>query len=110
MKSLEDIAAFNIEHADLELPEGSSIRRFECCTWLNCHAHYPNQNAILDAMNNKFTHADNEAAKSTLHKAALEDGVRRIMEENKLDAIIGPTDGPMASMAAAIGKMTLSGP
>lgn len=27
MKSLEDIANFNIEHADLELPEGNSTRR-----------------------------------------------------------------------------------
>lgn len=26
MKSLEDIAKFNVEHADLELPEGSSTR------------------------------------------------------------------------------------
>ncbi|KAB5583446.1 amidase signature domain-containing protein [Coniochaeta sp. 2T2.1] len=86
MKSLEDIAQFNIEHADLELPED-----------------YPNQNAILDAINHKITPAEYEAAKATLQKEALENGVRRIMEENKLDAIIGPTDGPLASIAAAIG-------
>ena len=35
MKSLEDIATFNTEHADLELPEGSLTRRFEYCMWLN---------------------------------------------------------------------------
>ncbi|KAK4150380.1 amidase signature domain-containing protein [Chaetomidium leptoderma] len=86
MKSLEDIANFNIEHADLELPED-----------------YPNQNAILDALNHKFTRTDYEAAKATLQKEALENGVRRIMEEGRLDAIIGPTDGPLASISAAIG-------
>ncbi|KAK4145836.1 amidase signature domain-containing protein [Dichotomopilus funicola] len=86
MKSLEDIANFNIEHADLELPED-----------------YPNQNAILDALHHKFKCTDYEAAKTTLQKEALENGVRRIMEENRLDAIIGPTDGPLASISAAIG-------
>lgn len=30
------------------------------------------------------------------------------MEENKLDAIIGPTDGPLASISAAIGKIPRS--
>ncbi|KAK1833216.1 amidase signature domain-containing protein [Podospora conica] len=86
MKSMEDIAKFNIDHADLELPED-----------------YPNQNAILDALNHSITAADYEAAKATLHREALENGVRRVMDESKLDAIIGPTDGPLASIAAACG-------
>ncbi|KAK3361720.1 amidase signature domain-containing protein [Lasiosphaeria ovina] len=86
MKTLEDIAKFNIDHADLELPED-----------------YPNQNAILDALNHKFTRADYEAAKATLQREALENGVQRLMKENRLDAIIGPTDGPLASISAAIG-------
>lgn len=86
MKSLEDIAKFNVEHADLELPED-----------------YPNQNAILDAINHDFTSADYEAAKATFQTEALEKGVQKVMEENKLDSIIGPTDGPLASISAAIG-------
>ncbi|KAH6613403.1 amidase signature domain-containing protein [Chaetomium tenue] len=86
MKSLEDIATFNMEHADLEFPED-----------------YPNQNALLDALNHKLTRTDYETAKVTLQKEGLENGVRRVMEEGRLDAIIGPMDGPLASIAAAIG-------
>ncbi|KAI1120424.1 hypothetical protein F5Y10DRAFT_258363 [Nemania abortiva] len=54
-------------------------------------------------MSHSYTSADHEAAKVRLQKEALENGVQRIMEENKLDAIIGPTDGPLASISAAIG-------
>ncbi len=36
MKSLEDIAKFNIEHADLELPEGGSTRRPLLCDHWSC--------------------------------------------------------------------------
>jgi hypothetical protein len=109
-KSLEDIAKFNIEHADLELPEGASTRCppiTRLLVVLTRQADYPNQNAILDALNHKFTRIDYEAAKATLQKEALEHGVLRVMKEGRLDAIVGPTDGPLASIAAAIGKRTL---
>ncbi|KAK3358282.1 amidase signature domain-containing protein [Lasiosphaeria ovina] len=69
MKTLEDIAKFNIDHADLELPE----------------------------------------AQATLQREALENGVQRLMKENRLDAIIGPTDGPLASISAAIVKTSRNG-
>ncbi|KAI0109049.1 amidase signature domain-containing protein [Nemania sp. FL0031] len=86
MKSLEDIRDFNTEHSDLELPED-----------------YPNQNAILDAINHTYTPVDYEVAKETLRREALENGAERIMKENNLDAIIGLMDGPLASISAAIG-------
>ncbi|KAI0876849.1 amidase signature domain-containing protein [Hypoxylon argillaceum] len=91
--TLDDIANFNIKHADLELP-----------------ADYPNQNAILDAMNHNYTPANYEEAKATLQKEALQNGVQKIMEANKLDAIFGPTDGPLASISAAIGGPIASMP
>jgi len=50
---------------------------------------------------------DCEAAKSTLQKEALENGVRSFMEESKLDAIIGLTDGLLSGIAAAIRKITI---
>ncbi|KAB5585672.1 amidase signature domain-containing protein [Coniochaeta sp. 2T2.1] len=54
------------------------------------HADYPNQNAILDVMNHKITPAEYEAAKATLQKEALENGVRRIMEESKRSSATMP--------------------
>jgi len=68
---------------------------------------YPNQNAILSALNHKFTSADYEEAKATLQREALENGVQRLREESRPNAIIGPTDGPLASISAAIGKSNL---
>lgn len=59
----------------------------------------------MDAINHDFTSADYEAAKATFQTEALEKGVQKVMEENKLDSIIGPTDGPLASISAAIGKL-----
>lgn len=56
-------------------------------------------------MNHNYTPADYEEAKATLQKEALQNGVQKIMEANKLDAIFGPTDGPLASISAAMGKM-----
>ena len=70
-------------------------------------ADYPNQNAILDALNHQLTRTDYAAAKATLQKEALKNGVLRVMEEGRLDAIVGPTDGPLASISAAIGKKAI---
>ena len=111
MKSLEDIAKFNIEHADLELPEGSSTRRppyYPIIGRANSSSRLPQPKCYPRcALNHKLTRTDYEAAKSTLQKEALENGVLRVMEEGRLDAIVGPTDGPLASISAAIGKKAI---
>jgi hypothetical protein len=107
-KTLEDIAKFNVEHADLELPKCYSTRHPSLSTKsrLTRQTDYPNQNSIVEIINHNFTPADYEAAKATLKKEALENGVGKVMEEHKPDAIIGPTDGRLASIAAAIGKFS----
>jgi len=87
MNSLEDIINFNIEHADLELPE-----------------EYPNQNVLLKAANHNITSSEYNEAKSLLQKNALREGLEKVMKQNNLDAVIGPSDGPLASIAAMCGS------
>ncbi|PVH76796.1 amidase signature enzyme [Cadophora sp. DSE1049] len=86
MKTIQDIVDFNLQHADLELPED-----------------YPNQNLLLGPIQRNVTESDYLEAKAMLRRVAYEEGMLKVMNEHQLDAILGPSDGPLASVAAATG-------
>jgi amidase len=85
MKQIQDIVDFNLEHAELELPED-----------------YPNQNLLLGPITANVTDLEYDEAKASIRRIAYE-GLLQAMNEHNLDAILGPSDGPLASIAAATG-------
>jgi amidase len=73
VKTLEDVIAFNEANADLEMPYFGQERLHDA------QARGPlTEQAYLDA-------------KRTIQRATREDGIDRLMDEHRLDAIVAPT-------------------
>ncbi|KAK2594393.1 hypothetical protein QQS21_007899 [Conoideocrella luteorostrata] len=84
--SLEDIIAFNKQHADEELP-----------------THHPRQDLFIEAQGMHVSAQDYKKHLQHLKKAAGEDGVSHILQKYGVDVIIGPADSFLTSMATGSG-------
>lgn len=85
MKKVEDLIAFNEENAELELPK-----------------EYPNQKLLRGSVEHSITPGRYEELKTQLRRLAL-DSLKKTLYEHELDAIVGPTDSPLNSIAASAG-------
>ncbi|RFU76890.1 amidase family [Trichoderma arundinaceum] len=84
--SLEDLVEFNKEHADQELPPGAD-----------------NQAALLRALQAKMTDKEYHNIMTSARERCGKGGIDKTLEENEVDVIIGPGDGPMFSIALTAG-------
>ncbi|KAL6802226.1 amidase family protein [Trichoderma sp. SZMC 28012] len=84
--SLEDLIEFNKTHADKELPPGAD-----------------NQAALLRAVQAKMTEDDYNNIMSSARERCGKNGLDKTLEENDVDIIIGPGDGPMFGIALTAG-------
>lgn len=71
---------------------------------LTAFSEYPNQNALLDAVNHSITVAEYEEAKVSLRHIALHETLEKTLKDNDVNVILGPSDGPLSSIAASAGK------
>ncbi|KAH0524976.1 hypothetical protein TsFJ059_007409 [Trichoderma semiorbis] len=88
--SLEDLIEFNKTHADKELPPGESIRA-------------DNQAALLRALQAKMTDDEYKDIMNSARELCGKNGIDKTLEENDVDIIIGPGDGPMFGIALTAG-------
>ncbi|KAL8649270.1 MAG: hypothetical protein Q9226_005645 [Calogaya cf. arnoldii] len=80
---LEDLIAYNQEHADLELPP-----------------EHPNQEILIGALKSNMTDQQcKERLAITRHRAVS--AIKKSLAENEIDVILGPADSRIASVAAA---------
>ncbi|KAL8854605.1 MAG: hypothetical protein Q9221_000640 [Calogaya cf. arnoldii] len=82
---LEDLIAYNQEHADLELPP-----------------EHPNQEILIGALKSNMTDQQcKERLAITRHRAVS--AIKKSLAENEIDLILGPADSRIANVAAAAG-------
>ncbi|KID82777.1 Amidase [Metarhizium guizhouense ARSEF 977] len=86
VRSLEDIIAFNKQHADQELP-----------------THHPRQDLFIEAQERHVSMQDYNRHLKHLEKAVRGDGVDHILQKYGVDVIIGPADSFLTSMATGSG-------
>ncbi|KAM6480980.1 amidase family protein [Trichoderma sp. SZMC 28011] len=84
--SLEDLIEFNKTHADKELPPGAD-----------------NQAALLRAAEAKMTDDEYNDIMNSARELCGKNGIDKTLEENDVDIIIGPGDGPMFGIALTAG-------
>ncbi|KAH0524975.1 hypothetical protein TsFJ059_007409 [Trichoderma semiorbis] len=84
--SLEDLIEFNKTHADKELPPGAD-----------------NQAALLRALQAKMTDDEYKDIMNSARELCGKNGIDKTLEENDVDIIIGPGDGPMFGIALTAG-------
>ncbi|KAH8761174.1 amidase family protein [Diaporthe sp. PMI_573] len=85
VKSLEELVQFNRDQ-DQELP-----------------SRYPSQDRLEGALADKSTPEELDVALNHARKVARDEGIDRIMKEYDIDAIIGPAESAMPTMACASG-------
>ncbi|KAK4067541.1 hypothetical protein Trihar35433_6101 [Trichoderma harzianum] len=84
--SLEDLIEFNKTHADKELPPGAD-----------------NQAALLRAVQAEMTDDEYNDIMNSARELCGKKGIDKTLEENDVDIIIGPGDGPMFGIALTAG-------
>ncbi|PTB56454.1 hypothetical protein M431DRAFT_79828 [Trichoderma harzianum CBS 226.95] len=84
--SLEDLIEFNKTHADKELPPGAD-----------------NQAALLRAVQAKMSDDEYNEIMNSARELCGKKGIDKTLEENDIDIIIGPGDGPMFGIALTAG-------
>ncbi|KAH7397975.1 amidase signature domain-containing protein [Cadophora sp. MPI-SDFR-AT-0126] len=85
-KNLQELIAFNKEHADLELPE-----------------EYPSQSYLEFALHPQIDHDQYVKDKASMRQLGGPDGIDRAMKEHQVDVIIAPSNSPVSSISAAAG-------
>ncbi|KAG8161020.1 hypothetical protein KVR01_009284 [Diaporthe batatas] len=86
VKSLEELVQYNREHADQELPP-----------------RYPSQDRLEGALADKSTPEELDAALKHARQVTRNEGIDKIMKEYDIDAIIGPAESAMPTIACASG-------
>jgi len=86
VRTLAELVKFNKDHADMALPSA-----------------HPGQQLLEGALNDTLSEEKYAKGKKMIRQAAGKDGIDRVLEEFKLDVIIGPMDGRIPTIAAAAG-------
>ncbi|OAG13532.1 amidase family protein [Alternaria alternata] len=86
ISTLEELIKFNEEHADQELPPSAS-----------------NQAGLIRALNTNMTDDEYHNIIRYARTRCGKDGIDKVLEENDVDIIMGPGDGPMFTIAGTAG-------
>ncbi|KUJ21855.1 amidase family protein [Mollisia scopiformis] len=92
--TLEDLVKFNEEHAEEELSAGANY----------------NQAGLLRALNYNMTDDQYHKILQYARKACGPSGIDKALEENGVDVIIGPGDGPLFNLVGGAGYPVASLP
>ncbi|KAI9727711.1 MAG: hypothetical protein M1828_005939 [Chrysothrix sp. TS-e1954] len=85
VKNVEELVKFNSDHTDIEMPPG-----------------HGNQDALIGALNSTLTDVEYAQSLRLSREKAVEE-VSTALHENKVDAIMGPADARIPSLAAMAG-------
>ncbi|KAF1818772.1 amidase family protein [Dissoconium aciculare CBS 342.82] len=92
IKTLDDLIEFNEQHAELELPAGAN-----------------NQNGLLRARDSKMSDEEYHRIIASARETCGKNGIDKTLDDNAIDLIIGPGDGPMFCIAGAAGHDQING-
>ncbi|RYP68289.1 hypothetical protein DL771_006791 [Monosporascus sp. 5C6A] len=93
VRTLEDIIKFNEEHAEQELPSSAD-----------------NQAGFIRALTAKMSDEEYHKLISFARNRCGKQGIDKILEENEVDIIMGPGDGPMFCISGTAGYPVASLP
>ncbi|KAJ8125494.1 hypothetical protein O1611_g8145 [Lasiodiplodia mahajangana] len=86
LKTIEDLISFNLDHEDVELPEG-----------------HPDQNQLLKASRNPPSREMYETVKERMKSISKDNGIDKLFREQNLNILAFPMDSLMVFVSAASG-------
>ncbi|KAK1244056.1 hypothetical protein MKX08_002194 [Trichoderma sp. CBMAI-0020] len=86
VRNLKELVDWNRQHADKELPK-----------------EYPSQSCLENALKCNISATENAKTLASLRKLTGPDGIDKILDLHKLDAIASLADSPISSVASAAG-------
>jgi amidase len=104
ISTLQDLINFNEEHADEELPPCRFSQYWTLADLLMANAAADNQAGLIRALNYNMTTDEYNKIIRNARDACGKRGVDRVLEENDVDIILGPGDGPMFHIPGTAGK------
>ena len=109
VKNLEDLVAFNKKHADKELSERKMHAHFQFQRNNDVFPDQSNQDNFEDMLKLNMIQGQFDSQLAILRTAARA-GIDKVLAENSIDVILGPSDGMFASMTSAAGYSVASMP
>lgn len=109
VRNLKELVDWNRQNADRELPKGTRIStKFTIGFYPDTQTEHPSQSSLENALQCNISAAENAETLAFLRKLAGPDGIDRILNLFKLDAVALLADSPISSIASAAGRFSPS--
>ena len=104
IQTLEDLIEFNKQHAEEELPPSKPMRFVSIHTTHIHRVGANNQAGLIRALSTTMTDAQCQEILQSARERCGKNGIDKVLEENNVDVIIGPGDGPLFMISGTAGQ------